>query len=56
MPRHSDTSREYLRHAAANEAHAAATDNPKLKEAFLHIAREYRKLARQLGAPWEPER
>jgi len=54
VPGYTDKSREYLGYALDNEAHAAGTDNLKLKEVFLHIARQYRKLAKQLDAPWEP--
>jgi hypothetical protein len=54
MPGYTDKSREYLRYAVQHEARAIGADNPKLSKIFLQIANEYRKLARQLDAPWEP--
>jgi hypothetical protein len=54
MPGHTDKSQEYLRYAVEHEARAANATDPKLKTTFLQIAREYRKLAGQLDAPWEP--
>lgn len=53
MPGHTNTTREYFRYAAENDACAVNATDPKLKAAFLQIAREYRKLAAQLDAPWE---
>jgi hypothetical protein len=55
VPGHTDKSREYLLHAVENERHAADAADPKFKAIFLQIARQYRKLAGQLDAPWEPE-